>query len=331
VLVSTQSELAFQVVADWEKAPAGLVHKDVADVTVDAQDRVYLFTRMDPQVVVYDADGNHITTWGRDVFTPRPHGIKAAPNGNIYCVDEFDQTVRVFTPDGQLLQTIGESGIESDTGIDWSYPYANFYERCKAIVRGGAPFNHPTKAAVTRDDHVYVSDGYGNTRIHHFSPTGELLHSWGEPGPEPGNFRAPHCVAVHDGLIWVCDRENERIQLFDFDGNFQEEWTDVRRPSSIAFDRDGLVYISEQGWKAGDYSWRNGLQEEALPARIGIFTRDGDLVTRLGEDDGMAFYAPHGIAVDSSGSIYVAEVIGAWFADEEHPDDLPTIQKIARV
>jgi hypothetical protein len=68
-----------------------------------------------------------------------------------------------------------------------------------------------------------------------------------------------------------------------------------------------------------------------LPARIGIFTRDGDLVTRLGEDDGMAFYAPHGIAVDSSGSIYVAEVIGAWFADEEHPDDLPTIQKIARV
>jgi hypothetical protein len=199
VLVSTQSELAFQVVADWEKAPAGLVHKDVADVTVDAQDRVYLFTRMDPQVVVYDADGNHITTWGRDVFTPRPHGIKAAPNGNIYCVDEFDQTVRVFTPDGQLLQTIGESGIESDTGIDWSYPYANFYERCKAIVRGGAPFNHPTKAAVTRDDHVYVSDGYGNTRIHHFSPTGELLHSWGEPGPEPGNFRAPHCVARTNG------------------------------------------------------------------------------------------------------------------------------------
>lgn len=328
--MSHPAKTAYRLIEDWEQLPAGRVHRDVADVTVDSEDRVYLFTRMDPGVIVYDSDGTHVTSWGEDSFTPRPHGITAGWDGIIYCVDEFDQTIRTFTPEGEPIGVIGESGVASDTGIDWSHPYKNFREQEEAIVRGGGPFNHPTKAALAPNGDVYVSDGYGNARVHHFSPDGSLIRSWGEPGSGPGEFRAPHCVAVHNDLVWVCDRDNERIQIFETDGTLVDEWTQVQRPSSIAFDKEGLIYVTEQGWKVGDHSWRNGPIEEALSASVCILASDGSLVERLGAEEGFNFHAPHGLAVDSQGSIYVAEVLASWFRPAPVPEGTHTLQKLAR-
>lgn len=331
--MSTSSKANYRAVDNWEQLPAGLVHRDVADVAVDSEDRVYLITRMEARVIVYDRDGTHLFSWGDDYFTPRPHGITVGPDGAVYCVDEFDQTVRKFTIDGQLIGVIGVSGLRSDTGIDWKYPYASFREKQAAIVRGGDPFNNPCKLAVAPNGDLYVSDGYGNARIHHFSGDGTLIRSWGEPGSGRGQFRVPHCVSVHDDHVWVCDRENERLQIFDLDGTFVEEWTQVRRPSSIAFDSHGLIYVSEHGWKKGDYSWRKGEVTQERAASLCILAPDGSIVDRLGTEDGCSsgsFVAPHGLAVDSRGAIYVAEVIASWFLPGQAPERCHTFQKLVR-
>jgi DNA-binding beta-propeller fold protein YncE len=331
--MSTRSQATYRAVEGWERLPAGQHHRDVADVAVDSRDRVYLITRMDARVIVYDRDGTHLMSWGEDAFTTRPHGITVGPDGTVYCVDEYDQTIRKFTSDGRPTGVIGVSGVTSDTGIDWSRKFKDLKERKSSILRGAPPFNHPTKLAVAPDGDLYVSDGYGNARVHHFTAGGELVNSWGEPGRGAGKFVTPHCVAVHDGHVWVCDRDNDRIQIFDRGGRFVDQWRQVQRPSSIAFDAEGLVYVTEQGWKRGDYSWSKGDIGEALPASLCILTGDGSVVDRIGTADGCrpgSFVAPHGLAVDSRGDIYVAEVVGSWFLPDPAPEGCHTFQKLER-
>jgi hypothetical protein len=178
-----------------------------------------------------------------------------------------------------------------------------------------------------------VSDGYGNARVHRFTAQGELIRSWGEPGSGPSQFVTPHCVAVHDDHVWVCDRDNDRIQLFTRDGAFVDQWTQVQRPSSIAFDAGGLIYVTEQGWKVGDYSWSKGDIEVELPASLAILDRSGTVLDRIGTSDPTApgsFAAPHGLAVDSQGGIYVAEVTASWFLPGNEPAGSHTFQKLER-
>ena len=104
-----------------------------------------------------------------------------------------------------------------------------------------------------------MSDGYGNCRVHLFAPTGELKRSWGVPGQGPGEFFLPHGIAVHsDGRVFVCDRENDRIQIFSPDGEYLSEWTDTRRPTHVVFDAQGRAYVSELWWQPGQTSRRYG-------------------------------------------------------------------------
>jgi DNA-binding beta-propeller fold protein YncE len=229
----------------------------------------------------------------------------------VYCVDEDDHTVRKFTRSGRLVDVIGSSGQPSDTGADWSIP--DFKARIASIARGAAPFNHPTKLAVAPKGDLYVSDGYANARIHHFSGTGELLMSWGEPGTGPGQFHVPHSLVVsQDEELLVADRENDRIQVFSLDGKFVEEWTDVRRPSAIAIDSAGFVYVSEMASPIGHQSWVHGSVEKAFPARVSVFDAQARLEGRFAHGDHPCdsgnLLAPHGLAIDSSGSLYVAEI-----------------------
>ena len=158
---------------------------------------------------------------------------------------------------------------------------------------------------------LYVSDGYGNARVHRFSPKGRLLASWGEPGIGPGQFMLPHGIAVdRDGRVFVCDRESDRIQVFDAEGRYEREITDVQRPTQIAL-ADDLMYVSELVWRKGQRSFRNGPIERDLPARVSVFDERGAVVARVGGPDPCApgsFCAPHGLAVDANGDLYVAEV-----------------------
>ena len=323
-----QTALQYGVVEGWEQLPKGYAHRDVAGVAVDAEDRVYLICRGDHPIIVYDCDGKFLGSWGEGDFTYRTHGITVGPDQNVYCTDDGNHTVRKFTPGGKLLLTLGTMNTPSDTGYDG--------KDTATVARPGGPFNRPTNLAVGPNGDLYVSDGYGNCRVHQFSPGGELKRAWGVPGHGPGQFFLPHGIAVAaDGRVFVCDRENDRIQIFSPDGEYLTEWTDTQRPTHIVFDAQGRAYVSELWWHTGQTSQRHGPIREPRHGRVSVYDAAGRLLTRWGSPDACApgsFAAPHGIAVDSRGDIYVSEVTWTFAVSRGHaPEGCHTFQKFARV
>jgi DNA-binding beta-propeller fold protein YncE len=293
----------YQALDRWPRLPAGWGWTEVAAVATDSRDRVYAFNRGPHPVIVFDRDGNFLTSWGEGIFS-RPHGIFIGPDDSVWCDDDVDHTVRKFTPDGRLLMTLGESGKPSDTGV-----VGNDY---RTIRRAAAPFNYPTNLALSPQGEMYVSDGYGNARVHKFSPDGRLLLSWGEPGDGPGQFHLPHGIAVDGaGIVYVADRENSRVQLFTPEGKHLASWTDIARPCQVFIGADGDVYVAELGFRAG--MWPGTTAPDVTGGRVSVFNPRGELRARWGggKDPCAAgdFFAPHGIWVDSHGDIYVAEVV----------------------
>jgi sugar lactone lactonase YvrE len=320
--------MRYEVVEAWEQLPAGYVHRDVAGVAVDGEDRVFLICRGDHPIISYDQKGHFLGTWGQGLFTYRTHGITIAPDGTLWCSDDGNHTVRQFTPDGRLLMTLGTIDVPSDTGYDG--------KDTGTVSRPGGPFNRPTNLAVGPKGDLYVSDGYGNCRVHQFSPTGTLKRSWGTPGQGPGEFFLPHGIAVaSDGRVFVCDRENDRIQIFSPDGEYLAEWTDTQRPTHIVFDVQGRAYVSELWWHAGQTSQRHGPITAPRHGRVTVYDRDGKVLTRWGTPDACAsgsFAAPHGIAVDGKHDVYVSEVTWTFAVSRGlAPADCHTFQKFRLV
>jgi DNA-binding beta-propeller fold protein YncE len=311
----------------WARLPAGVTWTEVAAVAVDSRDRVYVFNRGDHPVLVFDLGGTLLDSWGEGLFV-RPHGLTIGPDDSVFCTDDLGQVVYKFSPDGRMLLTLGAKGMPSDTGatsIDF-----------RTITHGGPPFHYPTNLAFSPDGDLYVTDGYGNARVHRFAADGRLLCSWGEPGKDPGQFRVPHGIAVdQNGTVFVADRENSRIQLFDPIGRYLSEWTDVARPSQVFIDRTGDVYVAELGFRAGMWSGTTAPYPGAPGGRVSIFDRDGHLRARWGGGETPSapgdFFAPHDICLDSQGNIYVAEVI--WSAGGNRglvPPDCHALQKFVR-
>jgi hypothetical protein len=320
--------LKYEVLEGWEKLPAGYVHRDVDGVAVDSQDRVYVMTRGDARLIVYNRDGSFVRSWGEGLFTQRTHGVTIGPDGSVFTVDDGDHSVRKFTPEGKQLMVIGTPGVPSDTGYDIKVGFTS-------IRRGGPPFNRPTSAAVATNGDIYVTDGYGNARVHKFNAEGKLIRSWGEPGSGPGQFVLPHGICIaQDGRVFVTDRENDRIQIFTPDGEFLDMWTHVQRPTDISMDKEGRFYVSSLWWRVGMSSFRNGPIRHDLPGHISILSPDGGILLRWIDADRAApgnFVAPHVIAVDSHGDIYVGEVtytIGVMHGLV--PPDTHTFQKFVR-
>lgn len=296
----------YEVVEDWGKLPEGWRLVDVGDLAVDSQDRLYVLNRGGHPVIIFDRDGNFIGSWGEDQFT-RPHGICIGGDGMVYTADDLDHTVRKFTSGGKLVMTLGQKGQPSDTGcVDRDY---------RTVKRGGPPFNMPTGIALSKRGEIYVTDGYGNARVHKFSAAGELLFSWGEPGAGPGQFNVPHNVAVdREGLVYVADRQNSRIQVFTPEGDFVQQWTDLHRPCGLKISGDERVYVAEVGMR---YGIMKGMPEPtpASPwSRVSVFDLKGHLLARFGGPDPsvpVSFTCAHAIAVDSHGDVYVGEVLNA--------------------
>jgi hypothetical protein len=315
----------YRSVPNWEQLPAGFTHPDVAAVAVDSKDRVFLFCRAEHPVLIYERDGRFVGSWGEGVFTMRTHGITIGPDDSVYCTDDAGHSVRKFTPEGKLQLTLGDNaGKPSDSGYDGS--------NLTTVTRAAPPFNRPTNLAVAPNGDLHVSDGYGNARVHRFSSTGKLLASWGEPGTGPGQFMLPHGIAVDaTGNVFVCDRESDRIQVFTAEGRFLREITEVQRPTQIVL-AHGQMYVSELGWRAGQQSFRHGRIERDLPSRVSVLDANGAVVTRIGGPDPCApgsFCAAHGLAVDSHGDLYVAEVTNTIGVKAGLvPPDCHTLQKL---
>ena len=222
---------------------------------------------------------------------------------------------------------MGILNTPSDTGYDG--------KTTGSVKRAAGPFNRPTNIAVGRNGDFYISDGYGNARVHIFSPTGQLKRSWGEPGDGPGQFRLPHGIACSaDGRVWVCDREADRIQIFSPDGEYLSQWTNTQRPTHITFDQAGNVYVTELAWHEGDHNYRTGEPTKQFrQARMSVYDKDGKMLARWGtpqvETPG-SFAAPHGLALDSKNDLYVSEVTWTFAVSRGRAaEDCHTFQKFS--
>ena len=279
----------YKINENWEKLPDGFNWKETAGVIVDNNDDIYVFNRGDHPVIIFDRSGNFKSSWGEAIFT-RPHGLTLAPDNTIFCADDGDHTIRKCTLQGEVLMTLG------------SPDNATQYQ-------SGLPFNRPTDIAFDSKTHeIYVSDGYGNSKVHKYSPDGKLLFSWGEPGTDPGQFNIVHNIATDkEGYVYVADRENHRVQIFDKNGNYQTQWNNLHRPCALYISNEQLVYIGELG---------SGLSvNQYMPnigPRITILNTKGVKLATLGSlgfgfKPGQ-FIAPHGISIDSKNDLYLSEV-----------------------
>ncbi len=265
-------------VQDWAKLPAGQSFAMVSAVATDSQDRVYAFQRKDPPVVIFDRDGNHLSSWGNGAFL-YAHGI-FIQDDIVYLTDRDSSVCLIYTLDGKPIQMLGRHGVHSDTGCE---------NPGDLVPRAAGPFNYPSEIVPAPSGDLYVSDGYRNARVHRFSGLGELKASWGEPGKTgPGRFHLPHSLVVTDDeRVIVCDRENHRIQVFDLNGEFISIWDDIQRPMDISQDLDGMFHVSEG-------------PVDGSSARVSVLDHDGGVLSRF-DCRGPG----HGSWVDSHGDIYV--------------------------
>jgi len=311
----------YRVVENWAKLPEGWEFKDAAAVACDSKDRVYVFNRGEHPMIVFDREGNFIKSWGEGSY-PRAHGLHIDANDILYLTDDGGHVVRKCTTDGKVLLELGVPGKPA--------PYMS-----------GEPFHRCTHTALSPKGEIYVSDGYGNAKVHKYSPDGKRILSWGEPGTDEGQFNIVHNIVTDpDGWVYVADRENHRVQVFDGNGRYETQWVNMHRPCGLyccnAKVRAGLKFIIGELGPAMPVN-RN---VPNIGPRVSIVDVKGKLIARLGGASGPGletgkFIAPHGIAVDSRGDIYVGEVsytdFPKSFPDVKIPWRMRSLQKLEKV
>ncbi|HEY2594308.1 MAG TPA: hypothetical protein VGK33_10445 [Chloroflexota bacterium] len=303
-------ERDYELVPNWGELPAGWQWGQCAGVAVDSQDNVHVYTRTDHPYMVFDKKGKFLDSWGENDFG-MAHSLWINPDDSVYVLSHKDHWIRKFDKNRKALMELGKKGVASDTnytkeqrapGSPWlsgsGMPTIN------GVGKSAGPFNEPTSIAQQPNNgFIYLSDGYKNARVHKFSPDGQLVKSWGEPGNalenrntknNPNHFHTPHGIGVHGDRVFLCDREDNRIQVFSQDGDFIEMWTMMERPTDMHISKDGIVYISE------------------LEDHVSIRDVKGNEIGRFGSErshEPGKFWGPHSIWVDSEDNMYVGEVL----------------------
>jgi len=287
--------LDYRLVHGWPVLPQAEVLGSVAGVAVDSHDNVFVFHRANrkwpssdvltlttisrPTIEIFDGHTGALRqSWGANLFA-MPHGLSIDDHDNVWLTDLALQQVYKFSPDGRLLLTLGERGI---AGSDSRH------------------FNRPTAVAVSPDGSFYVSDGYRNTRVMKFAADGSFLFQWGTKGTGPGQFDLPHGVTLDAaGRVYVADRSNQRVQVFDAEGHFLHQWKggEIGRPYAVAIDHSGTAFVAD-----------GGDRPHAPPDRsaVVVLRSDGTPIARFGR-----FKLAHSVAIDSEGSVYIGDIAGA--------------------
>ena len=290
---------AYQVVHGWPILPEGYVLGQVSGVAVDSHNHVFVFHRgsrpwtdsqdikpiAQPAILCYDGDsGKQIAAWGQNRFL-LPHGMRVDAQDNIWVTDVALHQVFKFSHDGKLLMTLG---TERTPGLD------------------GTHFNKPTDVAFGPEGTIYVSDGYVNSRVARFASDGKFLGDWGHKGANPGEFDLPHGITIDSqGRVYVADRSNARIQVFDRDGKFLYAWKsfELGRPFALTVGPDGYLYVVDGGDQNPEPPDHGAILRLDLTGKI------LDRWSRHGNYDGQ-LYIGHDVAVGKDGAVYVGDIEG---------------------
>ena len=265
-------KLNYTVDPEWPRLPAGWTFEETPGVAVDAREHVYVFHRGPHSIIEFSKEGTVARSWGDGVFV-RPHGLKFDGQGNLWAVDDQGHMVVKMDAQGRVRMVLGRKNTKGETNDT---------------------FNRPTDIAFAPNGDFYVSDGYGNSRVVKFTRDGKFVKTWGKKGEAPGDFNLPHGIAVDKrGRVYVGDRDNRRMQVFDADGNFITQWKHVGSPWGVAITADEHIVMCD--------GYNNRILKLNLNGEVqGVLSGPGKLP---GEVD----YSHH-IAVGPSGSIYVAEI-----------------------
>lgn len=265
-------ELNYELVKDWPQLPEGWNFGPTTGVGVDSKNNVYVYNRGPHPIMCFAADGTFLRSWGEGIING-PHGLAVDREDNVWVTDIGAHTVIKFTPKGRVLMVLGQKDAASESETT---------------------FNMPTHVAFGPSDEIYVSDGYGNSRIVKFSKKGQYLTAWGKKGKGPGEFDAPHTLTVDaEGQVYVGDRENYRVQIFDSNGKFLSQWTELGSPWGFFLLPDGTLYMSD--------GYNNRISKLNLQGQVlGTFGKEGRAPGDL--------YFAHHLSLGKKGEIYVAEV-----------------------
>jgi len=291
----TNVSRTYRVDANWPVRPRGVGWDHVPGIYVDRADRVWVFTRTDPPVQVYDTSGRFIRSWGSGVFG-RPHQIKLDHEGFVWVTDQGNHCVMKFTEEGKLLQVLG---IHGESGDDDRH------------------MNNPTDMVVTPAGDVFVSDGYANSRVLHFDKSGRFVKRWGKLGVAPGEFSLPHAIAVDSkGRLYVADRNNARVQVFNQDGKFLDQWRHVVVPWGLCVTARDEIWVCG----SGPMGWRKEDVVLGVPPVNQVlvkFSTSGRVLELVvvpkgadGKEQPGELNWVHGIAVDSKGNLYAGDING---------------------
>lgn len=289
----------YEVDPHWPQKPADFEWKAMPGVAVDRKDQVWAFTRSTPPVQVYSSDGRLVRAWGQDTIKTAHH-IKIDRDENIWIADIGNHVVRKFNPAGQVLMTLGTVG---EPGADESH------------------LNQPTDMAIAANGDVFVSDGYGNNRVVQFNARGKFVRQWGSLGTGPNQFSLPHAIAIDSaGRLYVADRNNVRVQVFDQRGKLLDSWRNLIVPWGF------WVTPNDEIWVCGasPMTWRDDPAYPGAPLScppkdqiLMRFNTQGKLLQLWTIPKGVDKHEQpgdvnwiHAMAVDSSGNIYVADIIG---------------------
>ncbi|MBI3665398.1 MAG: hypothetical protein HY236_04110 [Acidobacteria bacterium] len=271
--------LGYKAVPDWPQLPPGWNFGETSGVALDSREHVYVFNRGPHSLVEFDSEGKFVRSLSEGMFT-RTHGLRIDRDDNIWAIDVGAHVVLKMNPQGRVLMVLGRKG---QSGADHTH------------------FNQPTDIAFTPSGEFYVSDGYGNSRVVKFSREGNYLLEWGKKGSGEGEFNLPHAVAVDvRGRVYVGDRENRRLQVFDANGKFLAQWTHVGSPWALEITPDQRLFLAD--------GYHN---------RVLLLNLEGQVLGTLGGPGKLPgqFDFVHAIAVSKGGDIYTAEILN-WRAQK---------------
>ncbi len=282
-------EIPYESVPNLLKLPADRYLGEAAGVALNSKGHIFVYHRgAHTQLLEFDGDGKFLREIGKDLYGfVFAHVVRIDKNDNIWCVDEGANMVIEFDPQGRVLMVLGRKA-EAVEG-----PAAH----AETPTARDNLFNRPTDIAWDRAGNSYISDGYGNSRVAKVDKDGNWIKSWGQRGTELGEFHTPHSIAVDaSGKVYVGDRENKRIQVFDGDGTFLKQWTNVGAPWAICI---------TPGPKQVLYT------SDSVPGRIYKMDLDGNVLGVFGKAGKQLgqFGWVHEMACPSENTLYVGEIL----------------------